>query len=601
MFFFWYARNRDSRQKSNLSGQIFPVLLICLAGLLVAAIVTIGVGEGAKAKTCASNAADAGSLAAASSWAAAFNKLVDRNKNTAVVNGKDNFGYYLTKGYKYEYYKRMNKYYLEMQGYYLILKDAAESYLSGRSGDNALTFLQTALNEVDAATTLIKYDPGDCLAWDNEWSEVTPLPSTTGAYHNIEASKAVLEAAECVGAFHVLCNYMKRLTDFFKANQTGNFCNAKNFMDGAYTRSRDNGQAYAFNNSCIMSKLTDVQGDDFNFNLGTNALFGAATATYSWGPPEARCSVSADVELPNIESYSLKHTKWNYPKKRSFYAIAMPFIPKDREQIKSNEFFLDDKGKKIPNPDYPDDPFSIFASLSLMWDLHLTYQYLNADGALVSAGKKIYQTSESWKACCDDPYKCKDNDNWCGLPVPPTPCNPDQQTCGGCTDTTKAAWKTKVHNLQKDLILSEQDVRDWLNAVRNTGANNDCTVPQLQDWNKQIWDNVWNGEGDPVSFPGASTFSGTPPFYPPPPGWKQTEETTCDKVQKWEDESGYKGVMIKNIDSVALVGGKWETTCTVTATCGGVTTTSSSTSKFDGGVIGEPFTDSYYPEITSTT
>jgi len=62
-----------------LSGQITPFLLVALVILLIAAISVIQVGKVSIDKTCSANGADAGSLAAASNWAASLNKLAYSN------------------------------------------------------------------------------------------------------------------------------------------------------------------------------------------------------------------------------------------------------------------------------------------------------------------------------------------------------------------------------------------------------------------------------------------------------------------------------------------------------------------------------------------
>ena len=81
LLFSWFIKNKQFSDKGGLAGQITPFLLVVLVILLIAAMATINIGRVSLDKTCSANGADAGSLAAASAWASAFNLLTEMNYN----------------------------------------------------------------------------------------------------------------------------------------------------------------------------------------------------------------------------------------------------------------------------------------------------------------------------------------------------------------------------------------------------------------------------------------------------------------------------------------------------------------------------------------
>ena len=556
MFFSWCARNKHFKSRSNLSGQIFPILLICLVGLVVAVGITITIGENAKLKTCASNAADAGSLAAASYWAAAFNKLVDRNNNNKNTAG-DNFGQYMSKNDTYQYYKRMAFYYTEMRNKYKILYDSAKTYLA-----EALTHSQAAEGLASSAFALIRQPGANCTIWTNQ---------RTAANFNKQAAAQALEAAKCIGAFNILTQYMKDLTDFFKNNQTQNYCEGQDFMDKAYDTSRKNGLSYAFSNSCTQSRVGNALGDDFNFWLATGKHYDPPSnkATYEWPVATtaqcgtSKCGITVTLDLPKILSYELKHTNWNYPQKKTLNVVDIPCI--------SNASLI------VPN-----DPFNIAASKSLREDMRKVYALLK-DNAVT--GEDIYSETKAGYDCCHS----------CGCYTSGVRCN------GYCYSGPKhLRCDPKPHyaaasKMQNELIKKQDCVVRWLHAI-NTLSGNNLTLPTLKQGNIDIFNNVW-------SDPNSALLKAV---------------TDCAGVKSFTDVSGYPGMMIININNVTLTPPVWTTTCKVdifchnvltfnnngTHSCITVNTVSTSTSKFYGDPSGQgenigKFFDNYYPEIKS--
>jgi hypothetical protein len=510
--------------------------------LLAAVGVTIAVGEAAKAKTSASNSADASSLATASFQAGAFNKLVARNKDLESPLTAGNSGYYMKPEDTYQYYKEMKDYYLEMRDRYKILYDLGNLYLTGYPEDNAKYYLQETLEILGEALAKIDVPITDCTLANSQLE---------GAQFNRDARVPLNESIKCIAAFNVLTSYMQEITYFFKSTQINNFCEAKSFMHGddtesgeggAWKKSREAGQQYGFNNSAIMSMLTPAQGDDFNFQLATGALFGGATATYS--PPGSSISVSVNVELPKILTYQLKHTNWNFPEKHALFSIAFPC-----------------EGLDITREKIGADPFNVASSGTLYDNLIKVSNYLEV---LAQKGDAIFSKTQEGVNCCNAGEECDPN------PFPPPPeinCRPI------CPNPVR--FFNEARNMQTKLSGLQKCVISGLTKI-STLPKHDLTIPGLQEWNVLIRDNVWP--------------------YPDGSKVKYKEVGTCKEVIDYFDVApDYPGMMIINIQSVTL-DGNWETTSTVNASSGGTATTSTSTSKFDGGDIGT-FKDAYYPEI----
>ncbi|MDP2928388.1 MAG: hypothetical protein Q8N80_06300 [Candidatus Omnitrophota bacterium] len=570
-----------------MPGQIFPILLICLAGLLVAVMVTIRVGENAKARTFASNAADAGSLTTASYQAGAFNKLVDRNKPNANAGG-DNFGYYMVKEEKYQYYKRMRYYFDEMFTRYKFFHELANYYLIGSSVGGFSLPNETSIAPIPAAPTdnadwylylTISYlqDAWDAAVYGNRCEKWEHMNTNGAVQTAIRAAQEKLwEAIKCVGAFHICATYEDKIARFFKENQLNNFCEAKFFMNGeddeggeggAWKKSREAGQAYAFNNSAIMSMLPEGLGDDFNYQFGTGELFGGPTATYSWpdpGDPTKSCFLSVIVELPKIQEYQIKLTSQNFP--RSHTLNSIPF-PCDGLNILSIPISL--------------DPFNVESSLNLYNDLIRVYNYLTT---LRNDAQAIYAKSVDMYDCCQ--CVCDGAGEDCGgtCGVWPNEYSQTKQCTEARIDQLFQEAKTMTDTLRTKLGC----VKQGLLEIKNNTSMTKITVPSLVLWNDEIWNLVWVTE------------------YPMLP------VTHCvggmESAKGWYNVNADEpGMMIININDVTLGGvwEEWKTKCTVTASCAGSTTTNSSTSKFwgDGGGRGLNiglFIDDYYPEIILT-
>ena len=290
MFFSWFDKNKHFKKGSNLSGQITPFLLIILVILIIAGIATVNIGRVSLDKTCSANAADAGSLAAASAWSSAFNSLAEMNKSMKE---------YYDQGY-YTY----GQLYAEADGY---ITEAIMYAMSG--GALGIAAYYSIISNVD----VMCFSP-----WYND---------LIGSILDISAAQLMLEASMDVSAFNITVSYMLSITDSFHEYQWKNYCDALDYMQTSYTNARKTGLNYAFSNSCISDKLSNVQSNAFGSWLAADGPFN--DGTYSWmdKPPSAgtpdsppalnprpsqQHTVSATLDLPDISSYILQPTVGSY-------------------------------------------------------------------------------------------------------------------------------------------------------------------------------------------------------------------------------------------------------------------------------------------------
>ncbi len=241
--------------------------------LLVAAIATINIGRVSLDKTCSANAADAGSLAAASVWASAFNVLTEINKDQIKTWFDLNYWTY-------------GQIYFE-----------ADSYLN-----EAINYSLAASAAAVAAAAVSSKPPICSAIW---------VFGIAAAVLDGTASALCFEASQSTAAFSVCIQFMQSLTDSFHEQQWKNYCDARSYMDDSYINARKTGLNYAFSNSCISSKLSDAQNDSFSAWMDGKGPYN--DGTYSWEDKLSQPhTVSATLDLPNITSYELQHTKGSY-------------------------------------------------------------------------------------------------------------------------------------------------------------------------------------------------------------------------------------------------------------------------------------------------
>ncbi|MFA5437314.1 MAG: pilus assembly protein TadG-related protein [Candidatus Omnitrophota bacterium] len=273
MFFSWYLENRYFKQGSDLKGQITPLLLLVLVILLIAAVTTVNVGRISLDKTCSANGADAGSLAAASSWAGAFNGLALMNEQLQM-------------------YYDMN-YYTYGQLYF-----TANDYIN----EAIIYALLSGALAVAATVAFYSFAPACCTIW---------YAMLIGSILDGLAAWAMFEAAMAVSAFNLVAQYMLSLTDSFHDAQLEAYCSAIDSMQESYQASNKVGFSFVFSNSCIASKLNDSQADVYQAWMSADGPY--SDKNYSWKDKiNQNHSVSATLNLPNISSYTLQHTVGTY-------------------------------------------------------------------------------------------------------------------------------------------------------------------------------------------------------------------------------------------------------------------------------------------------
>jgi len=573
-------------------------LLVCIAALLAAVVITRQVGDANIAKTSASNAADAGSLSAASCMAGAFNRLVFRNLSAdgsrdseeATLGAAGHLGNYM--GYStgalntYYYYKEMKNYYKQMRDTYMEAYNAGNNYLA-----EASRLIGEAIVLATDAKELISHGEMGC---SNIWND-----QDLAADKNRLARDKIHEAALCVGAFNVCTAYMQKITSWFKwgradsggsvggdRGQLRNFCDALAFMDESYKRAIQTGQYYAMSNSGYTSSLTSGQSDAFNFWLGGSGprQFPPSTngaLTYPPDPSAPGCKITADVQIPSITKYQVNMAMWNFPQAHTFTSIP----------ISCTECAC---SIDLPSENFTFDPFNIRASKKLTDDLY--YNIHDYFESLALKSEEILKLTQEAADCC----KCTCPGGYSG-------CGECGASCGLCCETGGAgnacvansgaacdydAKYTEADKQRTCLMKNEQCIIDALNDIvskpaQTPPAASPSSIASLKKWNDDIWTHVWPGDGGLI-FPIDR--------LPGDAGCQDTKEY----LGVADDLPNGRGMMVINVEDVTL-SGPWEVSCTVTASCGA---SSFSKSKFTGypdtgekGKLVGQFKDIYYPEI----
>jgi hypothetical protein len=289
LFFSWYFKNKHFKQRNNFSGQIIPFLLVVLVILLIAAIAVIQIGKVSIDKTCASNAADAGSLAAASSWAASMNSLAYDNYDL-----KANFD---------NYRELVSNKFLPEANYYL-----TQAALNSRAA---------LINSACASFfTLLSIPCPPCFS-------IAPILAAAIFFDLGE--KFAVTAEGSLTNYLILVDYMSSAAELCFNDQLQKYTDMTDKANEFYLAARKEGFKYAFSNSCIESKLSDEQSNDFNSWLVSilpqKVEAGETTIKYSWLDKNSQNhEVSVTLELPNIKSYMLWHTQNGLSKTQDFYA-----------------------------------------------------------------------------------------------------------------------------------------------------------------------------------------------------------------------------------------------------------------------------------------
>jgi hypothetical protein len=565
MFFSWHG-NRQLKNSSQV-GAAFIILLICIAGFVVAKYLTKITGESNIAQTAACNGADSGSLSAASCWAGSLNRLVYRNWDKDSLEEPFGFGhtgkYMGYAGGDYYYYKEMNLYYQYMRGLYKQVYDDAVIYI-----DEAKEYAVQALD------ALVKIQPqlvdGEyCTRWD-------PYDQIHTDF--LTAAMALEQAAYAVGAFHVDTLYEALISNMFRwgrndtiqprvpphtppeevptyslgsgTGQIPSLCTAMGVMEDNYKNAITTGQYYAIINSGYNAPDTDA----FNFWLGGGARGGSfnpdANNTVSYPPGGG--GVSATIKTPKISEYEIKMAKWNYPRKHGFTTV--PFLCLG---IASQEFH--------------GDVWGYASSFALSTDLRKIVAALREMSAWALS---VYMITDAAQHCCecvngeevDDEEECK------------PPCAPP-------------AYRS-ASQIVADLKKYTDCIVPGLNKIVNDasggvgGEMGPASIPRFKNWNDWIMNNFWVH----------------------PDGGKMQSAKNCEEVMAYFDANDEApGMQIININKVTLIGGEgeWKTFCDLSTPQARKT----SKSKFWGQIshgLGEnigqnwspPAYPDYYPEIT---
>ncbi|MDD5130705.1 MAG: hypothetical protein PHS66_06655 [Candidatus Omnitrophica bacterium] len=586
-------KNKKFKQQNSLSGQIFPLLLICIAALIVAAKISISAGKGAVNKTSVSNGADACSLAAGSVWAAAFNNLVTKNQEM------ENYYIYALASYTY---------------LYSLADDEGEEFTGyTRQG---IKFLDLAQAQANSALAEIKIRGDVCergVAGGKIWThqkEGADFNAKEGDNENdspdstdIRAAGAAFLAARFFLGRAVLAYYMQFLTSTFKQNQIAKYCNARASMDQAFEDAKATGIQYAFENSGTSGKSPN--GDAFSLWLGTGKYKDdpsfqdtSTNATYNWkwdskcGTSE--CGATVILDTPKITDYKLRRTLLPFPSEYTF-SVPAEVLALELDAIKDVEL------------DITDDPFHAQA-----------YLYLTTIMAEISArlqdysilGRESWQATKNAQSCCETVDDDPNAESTCDTAIKTYYDNAQiyvNTLLNGQTEPSFVAGQTKM--------CAALDVLVQGGGLCSGACGNLLLARSLQASDKYTFNDVWNTEGWTTT-ESLSTESGeTCTSY--------DDLTAAQEAAGADDESAGKAVtdFMKTVPMFIAIGDEpvfegppapWQNKCSITSycnniyssgtnSCGGSATTSTSTSEFQGEGALKTFDDKYETEIISTS
>jgi len=642
----WFRQKKKIyRSKHRSSGQVWVILLLGIVGLLVAVKVARDTGETNIAITCADNAADTGSLTAASCMAAAFNRTVYRNWRTnsreqavGLGHGGIHMGHppFRVTGYhEYYYYKEMRLYFELMRLRYLPFRTKSNEYL-----DEAAEYIDSAITKIEDAEAIIAgLPPLECIVgsmgpacgvlWMQLVTEVKPLLES--------AADDINKAAHYIGGFNVLAAYKgngtgceeertvgppdppdpcenllicsKRnvcqftagdpvsqgLTYWFRENQAGHVCQAFGYLKQARREALKTAQQMSIQNSCYTDKLSDSQRDDFNFWMGggsgeaggwESTPGGGAEGDGGFNPcGDAHISFTPPGGGCSIDVTLEIPTIQEYTMRTTAWGFpADPTGSRTRKSLDIECTGCDDE-ISIVAEEFMKDPFDYKVSKRIVDDL--LYEVEPYIRALAVRCDTIYQLTIQGASCCC--CTCGGVD-LCG----------SCENCGECCDEGPPDPVTGLTECLKEEHAICDYETPYIEAERQRQClitNINCFLPQftkildgprplasiavLKDWNNRIWTYVWNT-----------------------PGTK--EATDCMSVTCAEANPAnvhWPGMMVTNIHDVTLSDESWQTDCLAVSSCGA---SRHSKSKFCGrgwpcggkGDLLGAFRDRYESEIT---
>ena len=630
--------------KSRSSGQVWVILLLGIVGLLVAVKVARDTGETNIAITCADNAADTGSLTAASCMAAAFNRTVYRNWNSnsrEEAVGLGHGGVYMghppkkvTGFHEYYYYKEMRLYYEFMRLQYRPFWSKSNEYL-----DEATEYINSAIANIEAARAVIEGLPTlECNAGSGgpacgEW---WPALYTDARSLLLDAADDIDKAGHYLGGFNVLAAYKGNgtgcteemgekltpnpcggadiveckmvedsyecqntagdpvwsgLTYWFRQNQGTHICQAFDHLNQARLEGLKTAQQMSIQNSCYTDKLTDSQRDDFSFWMG-----GGTGEAGGWEPtPGAGAEGAAgfnpcgDAHVAftppgggcSIDVTLEIPTTLEYELRTTKYGF--PPDPTGSRKRKSLDIACSycDISIEIEAQEFMKDPFDFKVSRQLVDDLLVPIQ--NYIKALAQRCEDIVfdLTIPGSNCCC---CVCGGVDLCGSCTDCGDPCNCD--AWGICPDEKSAKCDYEAYyaeaRIQRQCLLDQIDC--FLPQFTKILSEPEpvASIAVLKAWNNKIWNEVWNSPKN------------------------DTKATDCLSVtckQNPPDNVYWPGMMVINIYDVTLSDESWETDNVAVSSCGA---SRHSRSKFCGqvwpcggkGDLLGAFRDRYESEIT---
>jgi hypothetical protein len=285
MLFTWFENNRAFKRGSEIKGQIAPFLIVIMVVLLIAAIATINIGRVGIDKTNTANAADAGSLAAATAMASVFNSLASANQNLRLIYDE------YTEAFEVPYDEAMDLYDEILT--LIILAEAAYAL---------------AIYDLWWTSSLFCHAPTSLFGYfcsDPPYIYNGPYMIGAGLILGLSAW-ALSDASDKMIDFAADATSMKGIVQSYYEDCQEAYCNMLEMADEGHGTAVEVAYGYAFSNSGISAKLSTEQQSSYSSWVDAKSY---TCGNYSWQDKLGQGhSVSVSASVPEISEYIVQHT-----------------------------------------------------------------------------------------------------------------------------------------------------------------------------------------------------------------------------------------------------------------------------------------------------
>ncbi|MCX5706983.1 MAG: pilus assembly protein TadG-related protein [Candidatus Omnitrophica bacterium] len=300
MLFSWFDKNKHFKKAGGIKAQVAPFLIIALVILIIATIATVNIGRVALDKTETGNAADAGSLAAASVMADYLNAFAEGNKLL---------------------FETSNELFAE------------ETYLLGEIEDELDTPELLYYGAITATSAVI-------ALWLSPWPQLTVVCGYAECSSNwLESGTKAAALVVLTAAAQYLLNEtwpylppikadLEYLIAFYQYHYdlTHNLlCQIISMMDEAPAAAKSAALSLAFANSGIPGKLSEPQQDEYQAWIKAEGYNNSGN--YPWRDKlDQPHRVSVEASVSGVDSYGIMYPPYTLTQAKQILQECVDYI-----------------------------------------------------------------------------------------------------------------------------------------------------------------------------------------------------------------------------------------------------------------------------------